>query len=338
MKSKLMRYKGAMGAFKKALKINPNLARAWANIGLALYNLGRYKESITAFEKAIKINPRLVEAHSNLGELLFNLGNLKGASKEVKKALDINLKYAEAWILRGRIKIEEQLYDSAAESFEKAIALDLGNPLLLLWHAYAQYLEAEFSSDTSLKRYREKIHSIIRELDRVEKLSKKHGKKIRAYILYFLGYFYYKSKDMFTAKEKLEECIRLKSSIKSSARELLRNIWNYQIRPPWWRWWLTSPLHRWGKRIVFVILSLFILGLFGLHSFIPEWIYPLKINFTLYMFFIVLLLIIFFSPSIERIKAKDIEIEMRHPPPFEFVLSPAIMEEKIAKLETHLER
>ncbi|MDI6704504.1 MAG: hypothetical protein QME40_07530, partial [bacterium] len=108
-------------------------------------------------------------------------------------------------------------------------------------------------------------------------------------------------------------------------------IWNYQIRPSWWRWWLDSPLYRWPKRIGFSILSLFISALLLLHPFIPSWFPSLKVNWTLYVFLIVLLLLILIFPSIERIKVRDIEVEVCSPPHFEPILSPPEMEEKISR-------
>ena len=48
--------------------------------------------------------------------------------------------------------------------------------------------------------------------------------------------------------------------------------------------------------------------------------------------FIVFLLFILVSPSIERIKGRDVEVELRSPPAFEFVLPPAVMEERIEEL------
>ncbi|CAD6494858.1 MAG: hypothetical protein LAKADJCE_00976 [Candidatus Argoarchaeum ethanivorans] len=213
--------------------------------------------------------------------------------------------------------------------------MDVGNPLLLLWDAYANYLKTEFSLGSKGEKYQEEVISIIRSLEKVDKLSKKHGKGIRPYVLYFLGCFYFKSKDIFAAKEKLEECIRLKSksSIETSARELLGNIWNYQIRPPWWRWWLNSPFYRWHKRIGFIILSLSIFALLLLHPFISGWFPPLQINWSLYVFLIALLVAILISPNIERIGARDIEVSLHSPPPLKHVLSPLVMEEGIKELE-----
>ena len=309
--------------------------KEWFNEGVALAKLKRYEKAIKAFEKAIKINPKDALGYSNLGELFFDLGNLEDASKKTKDALKRNKNLASILSLQGRIDIEEKIYDAASKSFKRAISLDIGNPKLLLWEAYATYLKAKFSLDSKDEKFQEEVIAIIRNLERAVSLTEKHGKEISAYILYFLGCFYLKSKDTFTAKEKLEECIRLKSksTIETSARELLGNIWNYQIRPPWWLWWLNSPLYQWPKRIGFFILVLFIFTLLLLHPFIPEWFPSVQVNWTLYGFLITILIIILILPNIEHIKVRGIEVVLRSPPPFGLVLSPVVMEEKIKEIE-----
>ena len=216
--------------------------------------------------------------------------------------------------------------------------MDIGNPKHLLWEAYTNYLKAKFFLDSKCLKYKEEITTIIRNLERAVSLIKKDGEKINAYILYFLGCFYLESEDTFTAKEKLEECIKLKSKspIKTSARELLSNIWNYQIRPPWWRWWLNSPLYQWPKRIGFFILLVFIMFIFALillHPFIPGWFPCIQVNWTLYGFLIAILIIILISPSIKYVKVRDIEVVLHSPPSFGPVLSPTVMEEKIKEIE-----
>jgi hypothetical protein len=329
-----------------------------------LTKLKRYKEAIKAFEKAIEINPEEALGYSKLGELFFDLGNLVDASKNAEEALKRNENLASMLSLQGRIDIEEKNYDKASKSFKRAISLDIGNPKLLLWEAYANYLKAKFSLDSKdignpkllpweayanyLKikysldskgeKYKEEVIVIIRNLERAVLLSKKDEEELKACILYFLGCFYLESEDAFTAKEKLEECIRLKSKspIETSARELLGNIWNYKIRPPWWRWWLNSPFYHWPKRIGFFILVMFIMFIFALlllHPFLPGWFPRIQINWTLYGFLIAILIIILISPSIEQIKVRDIEIELRSSPSLGPVLSPTEMEEKIKEIE-----
>jgi len=280
-------------------------------------------------------------AYTNLGELFFKLGNLKEASENVKNALNIDGELVSALSLQGRIKIEEKDYDAASEAFKKAMSLDIGNPIHFLWDIYVNYLKTEFPLGSEDKKYQEEIATIIRNLEKMnETLSEKQdqGKEIRAYVLYFLGYFYLKSDDILTAKEKLEECVKLKSksSIEAPARELLGIIWNYRIRPPWWQWWLNSPLHRRLKRIGFSILLIFILfisALLLLHPFIPGWFPLLQINWSLYVFLIVLLIIVLLLPNIGHIRTRDIEVELRSPPPIEPVLLPVAMEEIMKEIE-----
>jgi len=337
------KYEEALKAIENAIKIyendkiitdittKQNRALAWTNKGIILSKLGKCKEAIKAFEKASHIDPEEPLIHTELGEHFLKLGNLEDSSKKVKDALTINENYTRALHLLGRIKIEEQDYISAISSFNKAITLDCESDLLLLWESYASYLHAEFSSNLDDKKKIETTVSIIRKLEKAEKISEKYGDgEVQAPILYFLGYLYYKSEDIFTAKEKLEKCVKVKSSssIKPAASELLKYIWNYQIRPTWFDWWLASPLHRQIKRIVFIIISLSVSALFFAHPFIPIWYSGLQINWTLYVFFITLLIIIIASPNIERIKAKEIDIIMRTPPS-EFVLSTVNIEDKI---------
>ena len=333
---KYKRYKEMINAYEKAIEINPKNDKAWVNKGVYLAKDKRYEEAIKAYEKAIVINPEEALVYSNLGELFFDLGNIKDASKNAKDALERNKNLVSALTLKGRINIEEKNYDTASKSFKKAISLDIDNPKHFLWEAYASYLKAKFSFGLKSEKYQEELIGIIRNLERANLITEKHGEKMKPYILYFLGCFYLKSEDIFLAKKKFEECIKLKSPIETSAREVLGNIWNYQIRPPWWRWWLKSPLYPWPKRIGFSILAVFILIIFAslfLHPFISWWVFPLQINWTLYGFLIAILIIILISPSIEHIKVKDVDLVMCSPPPFGPVLSPMVMEEKIKEIE-----
>ncbi len=91
-------------------------------------------------------------------------------------------------------------------------------------------------------------------------------KDIKAYALYLLGYFYYKLQDCNTAKEKLQECIRLKSGTKTdkAAKNLLANIWKHEIKPPFWTYWFNSPVKTWRRRsfgfltLIGILLLLFV--------------------------------------------------------------------------------
>jgi len=78
---------------------------------------------------------------------------------------------------------------------------------------------------------------------------------------------------------------------------------------------------------------LFFLTLLLLHPFISWWFFSLQINWPLYGIFIISLIIILISPSIEYIKVRDFDLAICSPPPFEPVLSPMVMEEIIKEIE-----
>jgi len=285
----------------------------------------------------------LADYYSNLGWLYFKLGNIDNAKKNANSVLIIDSKNADALSLLGRIEIENKKYNAAIKHFQNAIESGVGKPMFFIWHAYAKFLHAEFSLSDKGKNVQEEMLSIIRNLEKAKSLSKEGNKEIKSYILYFLGGFYLKIKDIHSAKDKLEECIQLnsKSPIDKPARKLLNDIWNNKIRPPLWLWWLNSPINKMKKRWFFIITSFLIAGLLTLHPVIDNWVYHClnaELNWNLYTILIFVLIVLIFLPKIERIKAKEVEIELHVPSPFEMVMSPIIMEEKLKEMEKNNER
>jgi tetratricopeptide (TPR) repeat protein len=423
----LKRFKEALEAYEKAIEIYDELevegksksvetdyAYVWNNKGDDLYNLNEYEKALRACKKAIEITPDYSHPHTTIGALFLKHGNVEKASEKAERALEIKEKNYDALFLKGRIEIEKENYDDAIKILNELATLDMGNPLPIIWNAYARYLRAEFSfnndkesrdgsaekkaekdSSTKDKAYEKEIFAVIRELEKARDLSDNYpNRDVRECILYFLGYFYYKSNDIFTAKERLEECIKLESrrrkiwealtsqsiieeicrSFKSAskveklekvrnfllakstterrARELLDHIWKYKLNPSWWRWWWSSPVHHWLKRTLFVLLllPLFLLlfyaivpepillirgNLFVYISFLPTSVPFISENFSVYVTVIVILILFLLLPKIEKIKAKDLEVEMRPPPSFELSISPSMIEEKIGELSDH---
>ena len=53
--------------YKEILKINPNHANTYNNLGSVLKKLGESRKAISYFQKTIQINPNHADAHYNLG-------------------------------------------------------------------------------------------------------------------------------------------------------------------------------------------------------------------------------------------------------------------------------
>jgi len=207
-------------------------------------------------------------------------------------------------------------------------------------------------------------------------LTKFENPIIIGYNYYFLGCFYYKINDYFTAIDYLSKCKNLTSDSKMEklASETLDNIWNNKIRPSIWKWWLYSPVNCWTRRIPFVILVSSLVGILlpsiaskiinyssihlsNLFVYIPFAYFPtiesiiLTIvsylnsffstidwnkNTTPLTFLTLIILFILLSPNIQHFKGSQFEIEVR--PPLVFELSPSLIEKKLNDLEYTLRR
>jgi len=164
------------------------------------------------------------------------------------------------------------------------------------------------------------------------------NKRIRAYILYFLGCLYYKIDNFLEAKQKFEECINLKpeADLQKTACDLLNNIMVCQVKPPWWEWWLCYPIHKWRRRILFGIILISIISLTIFHPLIYSLTlnnlisrlgvnysklldasenFPTDIlspiNWTIYLFALLSLASILLFPRIEQIVGKGIAIQIQ---------------------------
>ena len=156
--------------------------------------------------EAMKVDPESSLAHANLGYLFLGHGDYDSASEEIEKALKIGGESAYALLIKGRIEVERERYNQAIKTFEKAIRPNLDNPLPLLLMVCSRYTRIESYYDPETKAYKGELFSIIRELERARDICEKDmDRELRECILYFLGYFYYKNNDIFTAKEKLKE-------------------------------------------------------------------------------------------------------------------------------------
>ena len=59
-------YKEALAHFAQAIKINPDHAEAYHNIGVIFSRMKKFKEASSFFSKAVQIDPDYKEARDNL--------------------------------------------------------------------------------------------------------------------------------------------------------------------------------------------------------------------------------------------------------------------------------
>ena len=106
----LMQFDAAIDSYKQALKIKPDYAEAYYNMGVALNDKGDPEAAIESYKQALKIKPDYAEAYNNIGNVLKDQGDLEAAIDSYKQAININPDYAEAYynlsllhLLRGNL-------------------------------------------------------------------------------------------------------------------------------------------------------------------------------------------------------------------------------------------
>lgn len=106
-------------------------AAAWDLMGLALRSLGRLGEALDAGKNAVRLSPDFAQAFSNLGNTRAALGDDESAIADYRRAIELFPDYAEAWANRGMAEKRLGDKENATRSFRQTARLLGANPPLL---------------------------------------------------------------------------------------------------------------------------------------------------------------------------------------------------------------
>jgi tetratricopeptide (TPR) repeat protein len=90
-----------VACYHEALRLDPKLALAHHNLGLALAAQGDLKGAVACYREALRLDPNYAPAHNNLGNALKAQGDLKGAVACYHEALRLDPKDAGAHVNLG---------------------------------------------------------------------------------------------------------------------------------------------------------------------------------------------------------------------------------------------
>ena len=126
-------YDLAIRYIKKALQFRPtDIASTYYNLGWALQRKGQLDEAITHYQKAIELNPFLAKAYCNLGWALFQgQGQLDEAITYYQKAIELNPSFAEAYNNMGLAFAAQGKFNEGIRCFKKALQLKSTYPRAL---------------------------------------------------------------------------------------------------------------------------------------------------------------------------------------------------------------
>lgn len=133
------RYAQALSAYEATLKLAPDKAGAFTNIGVVYYQTNKLDDAITQFKKALELDAKDAETHYLLGAAYVQKDNLTDAEAEFNTALGLKPELAPAHIGLGNIYLLGQRYDQAIASLENALAINADSPeaLFAIGQAYA---------------------------------------------------------------------------------------------------------------------------------------------------------------------------------------------------------
>jgi len=87
----------AIALYKSGLKLDPNRAEAYNNLGICYGKKKQIKKAQEAYEMAIRLKPRFPEVYNNLGWLLLETGDPERAIEQFQKGLNLAPRTLHIW-------------------------------------------------------------------------------------------------------------------------------------------------------------------------------------------------------------------------------------------------
>ena len=94
------------------------------NLGVALLEQYKYKEGADSFTRALQLDPKLAIARINLGIALFNVPDVAGAQREAEKALALSPNAPQPYYILGLIAKAQNRTDEAIAAFARVLKID----------------------------------------------------------------------------------------------------------------------------------------------------------------------------------------------------------------------
>ncbi len=90
------RFRAAAKWLSDLLVLDPDSARGYSDLGVALSGIGQYEEARRQLERAIELEPRLIEPHINLSSVQYRLQLPTKAETAARDALELDPRHPDA--------------------------------------------------------------------------------------------------------------------------------------------------------------------------------------------------------------------------------------------------
>jgi len=113
----------AIVQLQKALRLQPDNAKAHNSFGVILFQQGKTPEAVSRFEQTLRLEPDYAEGHFNLGTALSQQGKVVEAIPHLEQALRFKPDYAEAHNNLGTTLFQQAKVPEAIGHLEQALRL-----------------------------------------------------------------------------------------------------------------------------------------------------------------------------------------------------------------------
>ena len=114
----------AIDEFTRAIKLNPEYCKTYAERGVSYFYKGEYDNAISDLNKTIEIDTNYDGGYSTRGHVYYKIGQYEKAISDFNKALEINPEAPGIYYNRALAYLENGEYDNALNDFNKAIDIN----------------------------------------------------------------------------------------------------------------------------------------------------------------------------------------------------------------------
>ena len=108
----------------EAIRLNPNLAKAYQSRGFVHQKQGNLAKAVEDYTQAIRLNPNETLSYNNRGNVYVDQGNLARAINDYNQAIRLNPNYANAYYNRGVAYKKQGKLQEAIEDYTQVIKVD----------------------------------------------------------------------------------------------------------------------------------------------------------------------------------------------------------------------
>lgn len=153
----------AIKEYQSALKLKPDVAEAWTNLGLDDYVMKNDDDAIAAFQQALRRKPDLPPANLFLGMAYLRTNQYQKAIAPLKKAIALNPKELKAYINLSVAYLEVGREEESAAVLEKANEVFPHNTEILynMGRIYTRLMEKSYQAMAQIDSDSYRFHEVL---------------------------------------------------------------------------------------------------------------------------------------------------------------------------------